>query len=291
MLERDGYMPGVPCWIDTAQPDPDAATQFYGDLFGWAFEDRMPPGSGGQYHMATLQGREVAAISSQPPGSPPTPAWNTYIWVDSTDDTAAKVRDAGGSVLMEPFDVLDAGRMSVCADPSGAGFSLWQPNQHRGAQAVNQPGTWNWSNLNTRDLEGAKAFYGAVFGWQVHPMDMGDFHALMLCVPGYGDFLEGQYPGVKKRHADMGAPESFTDSIGWVNPMTSDEFADDVPSHWSITFAVEDVDAVVDATTQRGGKVLTPASDVAVPNVGGIRTAVLSDPQSAVFAVNAFVPG
>ena len=157
-------------------------------------------------------------------------------------------------------------------------------------QAVNQPGTWNWSNLNTRDLEGAKAFYGAVFGWQAHPMDMGDFHALMLCVPGYGDFLEGQYPGLKKRHADTGAPAAFTDSIGWVNPMTGDGLPDDVPSHWSITFAVEDVDAVVDATTGRGGKVLTPASDETVPNVGGIRTAVLSDPQGAVFAVNSFVP-
>lgn len=290
MLERDGYPAGVPCWIDTAQPDPEAATDFYGSLFGWAFEDRMPPGPGGHYHVATLQGGEVAAVSSLPEGSPPTPAWNTYIWVDSADDTAAKVREAGGTVLMEPFDVLDAGRMAVCADPSGAGFSLWQARGHRGAQLVNQPGTWNWSNLNTRDLEGSKAFYGAVFGWEVHPLDMGEFQGLMLCVPGYGEFLERRNPGIRQRHADMGAPPAFSDSIGWVNPMTGDEFPDDVPSHWSVTFAVEDTDAVVDATAARGGKIVTPPFDVVVARIGGIRTAILSDPQGAVFAVNAFVP-
>ncbi len=119
MPDRDGYPPGVPCWIDTSQPDPDAAAGFYGGLFGWEFEDAMPPGSDGKYFIARIRGRDVAAISSPFPSAPPMAMWNTYVWVDSADQTTAKVRDAGGQVVMEPFDVTEAGRMAVVADPKG----------------------------------------------------------------------------------------------------------------------------------------------------------------------------
>src|SRR5688500_6321838 len=158
MLERDGYPAGVPCWIDTAQPDVDAAVDFYRGLFGWDFEDRMPADAPGHYFVAKLRGRDVAAVGSQPEGAPPDPVWNTYVWVDDADATAAKGCDAGGAVLTELFDVLDAGRMAVCADPVGAVFCLWQAGTHRGAQIVNEPNSWNWSDLNTRDVAGAKAF-------------------------------------------------------------------------------------------------------------------------------------
>lgn len=171
MLERDGYPPGVPCWVDTGQPDPEAAVAFYGDLFGWEFEDRTPAGSPQRYFVAQLRGRDVAGVGSQPEGAPSTPVWNTYIWVESADHAVAKVKDAGGSVLMEPFDVSDAGRMGVFADPSGAVFCVWQAKEGKGAQLVNEPGTWNFSELNTRDPEGAKAFYGAVFGWEAGSLD------------------------------------------------------------------------------------------------------------------------
>ena len=97
--------------------------------------------------------------------------WNTYVWVDSADETAAKVREAGGSVLKEPFDVMDAGRMGVFADPEGAVFCVWQPKQHKGSRLVNEHGTVNFNTLQTRDPDGAKAFYGAVFGWGV--LDLG----------------------------------------------------------------------------------------------------------------------
>ena len=122
MLERDGYMPGVPCWVDTGQPDPEAAVSFYGGLFGWNFVDVMPAGSGGKYFIARLRGRDVAAVGSQPEGGPPMAVWNTYVWVDSADEAASNVKDAGGRVLTEPFDVMTAGRMAVCADPEGAAF-------------------------------------------------------------------------------------------------------------------------------------------------------------------------
>jgi predicted enzyme related to lactoylglutathione lyase len=156
MLERDGYIHGVPCWIDTTQPDPEAATRFYGGIFGWEFEDVMPPDAPGRYFSARLHGGEVAAISSQQEGAPPQAVWNTYIWVDSADQTAAKVWAAGGQVLSEPFDVMDAGRMAVCSDPEGAVFSLWEAKRHKGARIVNEHGTLNFNTLGTRDIAAAE---------------------------------------------------------------------------------------------------------------------------------------
>ena len=125
--------------------------------------------------------------------------WNTYIWVDNADETAAKVREAGGSVLMEPMDIFDSGRMAFFADPEGAEFGVWQPNQHRGASVVNEPGSLNFNGLHTRDLEGAKAFYGAVFGWEALPMGM-------WALPAYGDHLEALNPGTRARTVEMGGP-------------------------------------------------------------------------------------
>src|SRR3954468_8320518 len=117
MSEQDRYIPGVPCWIDTTQPDPDAAVRFYDELFGWQFEDVMPAGSPDPYHVARIRGGDVAAVASQSGG---TATWNTYVWVADADETAAKARAAGGSVLIEPTDVGEAGRMAVFADREGA---------------------------------------------------------------------------------------------------------------------------------------------------------------------------
>ena len=163
MLKRDGYMHGVPCWVDTNQPDPEAAVAFYGGLFGWEFEDAMPADADERYYIARLDGGDVAAVGSQADGAPG-PSWNTYIWVDSVDDAVSKVLAAGGLVMSKPFDVSDAGRLAVCTDPEGAAFCLWEARRHRGAQTVNLPGSLNFNGLNTRDPERAKAFYGSVLG-------------------------------------------------------------------------------------------------------------------------------
>src|SRR3954453_953520 len=138
MPERDGYIPGVPCWIDTSQPDPEAAVDFYSGLFGWELEDVMPPGSPGKYFIARIRGGDVAAVGSIPEGAPPMAMWNTYVWVESADETASKATDAGGTVLMEPFDIMESGRMAVLADPEGAAFCVWQAKEHKGAQIVNE---------------------------------------------------------------------------------------------------------------------------------------------------------
>jgi uncharacterized protein len=117
MPERDGYIPGVPCWVDASEPDPEAAVDFYAGPFGWEFESVLPADSPGKYFMARLRGGDVAAVGSIPEAMPAMAMWNTYVLVASADDTAAKVRDAGGSVVMEPFDVMASGRMAVCTDP------------------------------------------------------------------------------------------------------------------------------------------------------------------------------
>src|SRR5213596_989220 len=122
MPERDGYIPGVPCWVDTSQPDPKAAADFYGGLFGWEFENVMPEGSPGEYYIGRIRGGDVAAVGSIPENAPPMAMWNTYVWVDSADETVSKVLDAGGQVLMDAFDIMDSGRMAVFADPEGAAF-------------------------------------------------------------------------------------------------------------------------------------------------------------------------
>src|SRR5947209_4703993 len=201
MPERDGYLPGVPCWIDTSQPDPQAAVDFYSALFGWEFEDVMPPESPAKYFIARLHGGDVAAVGPVPEGAPPMATWNTYVWVDSADGAAAKVRDAGGSVISEPFDVMNAGRMAVVADPEGAVFCVWQANEHKGARIVNEPGSLNFNGLHTRDAERAKPFYGSVFGWETLGLPGG---AEMWRLPGYGDFLERSDPGLRVRMAGSG---------------------------------------------------------------------------------------
>jgi predicted enzyme related to lactoylglutathione lyase len=280
MLERDGYLPGVPCWVDTSQPDPDAAAGFYGGLFGWEFNDAMPPGSAGKYFIARLHGGEVAAVGSQPEGAPPMAVWNTYVWVESADEAASKVRDAGGRVVTDPFDVMDAGRMAVFTDPEGAAFCVWQAKQHKGARIVNEPGSLNFNGLNTRDAGGAKAFYGSVFGWETLGLEGG---AEMWRLPAYGDFLEQGDPGLRQRMADSGAPEGFEDVVATLNPIADDQ--PDVPPHWSVTFAVDDADATAERAAELGGQVLVPPFDAP-----WVRMTVIADPQGATFIASKFVP-
>jgi len=280
-MPRDGYPAGVPCWIDTGQPDPEAAATFYRELFGWELEDQMPAGAPGHYFMGRLDGCDVAAVSSLADGAPPMPMWNTYVWVDSADDTAAKVKAAGGSVLSEPFDVLDAGRMAVFADPSGAVFNVWQANGHRGAQLVNAPGTWNWSDLHTDDLERGEEFYGAVFGWESQTAQMGAGEWTTWHRPGYGDVLEANDPGLRQRMREFGAPERFEDAVATIVPIEDEN----VPSHWGVTFSVDDTDAIAAKTAELGGAVIVQPFDA-----GPVRMAVVRDPQGAVFSVGKYTP-
>jgi uncharacterized protein len=279
MAERDRYIPGVPCWIDTTQPDPEAAVAFYSGLFDWEVED-VTPGADVKYFIARIRGGDVAGIGSVWPETPPAAVWNTYIWVDSADETAAKVRHSGGTVLMEPGDVMESGRTAVFRDPEGAVFFIWEPKQHRGAGVVNEAGSLNFNNLNTHHPEAARAFYGSVFGWRTMPMGGG---AEAWTLPGYGDHLELLNPGTRERMAAMGAPAGFEDVVATLTPLPAHD--EDVPAHWSVTFATDDADATARKATAQGGRLLAPPFDAP-----WVRMAVISDPQGATFIASQFVP-
>jgi predicted enzyme related to lactoylglutathione lyase len=181
-------------------------------------------------------------------------------------------------VLSAPFDVPGAGRMADCRDPSGAEFRLWQAREHRGAQLVNAPGAWNWSNLETPDGEGVMRFYAAVFGWEFSQVDFGAGASWMVRVPGYADFLEVRNPGVRDRHAAAGAPPGFTDAVGWLQPLPSGAEA-----HWSVTFSVADADAVAARTAELGGTVVSGPRDLPYS-----RVVQITDPQGASVILSQF---
>ncbi|MCW4354035.1 VOC family protein [Hoyosella sp. YIM 151337] len=280
MSAPDRYIPGVPCWADTNQPDPAAAAQFYSKLFGWQCEDVMPPDAESTYLIGRLSGGDVAAITGFPDDGLKKPVWNTYVWVESADATAAKVKDSGGTVLMGPWDVLDQGRMAVCADPEGATFMVWEPRAHRGSAVVNEPGSVNFNDLYTRDPEKAKQFYGAVFGWDV--LDLGP-GGQMWSLPGYGDHLELLNPGTNAAMAEMGAPAGFQNVVASLTAIAADD-ADTQP-HWGITFGVADADATAAKAVELGGTIILPPTDAP-----WVRMSVLRDPAGAVFGANQFVP-
>jgi predicted enzyme related to lactoylglutathione lyase len=205
--DRDGYIPGVPCWIDTSQPDPKAAVSFYGGLFGWEFEDVMPP------------------------------------------ESEAEV------------------------------FCVWQAKENKGLQVVNEHGSLNFNGLNTRDVAGAKRFYGSVFGWETLALGGG---AEMWTLPGYGDHLEESDPEIRKRVAEVGGPMGFEDVVASINPIGDDQ--PDTPAHWSVTFGVDDADATAAKAAELGGKVVVAPFDAP-----WVRMTVLTDPQGATFIASQFV--
>ncbi|OLE36127.1 MAG: hypothetical protein AUG48_08610 [Actinobacteria bacterium 13_1_20CM_3_68_9] len=206
--------------------------------------------------------------------------WNTYVWVESADEAASKVQGSGGRVVVEPFDVMDAGRMAVFADPKGATFCVWQAKEHKGARIVNEPGSLNFNGLNTRDAQAAKSFYGSVFGWETLGLGGG---AEMWRLPGYGDFLEQSDPERRKQMAESGAPEGFEDAVATLNPIADDQ--PDVPAHWSVTFAVDDADATADRAAELGAQVVVAPFDAP-----WVRMTVITDPQGATFIASKFVP-
>jgi predicted enzyme related to lactoylglutathione lyase len=287
--------------MDVSEPDPEAALDFYGGLFGWEFEDVTPSSSDGRYFIArgeapsssifdtsrTLRGGDVAAVRSIPDAAPPIAMWNTYFWVESADEAASKVRDAGGGVLMDPFEFIDAARVAAFTDPEGAAFGVWEAKKHKGARLVNDPGAVVFNNLNTRDVEGAKSFYGSVFGWQTGSIGGG---AEGWTLPGYGDWLEREHhPGLRQQMAKAGAPEGFEDVVGSIVPIAGDE--PDTPAHWSVTFATDDADATAAKASELGGMVIVPPFDApwSTPTYT-IRITVLADPQGATFSASKFLP-
>jgi uncharacterized protein len=246
MTDERSYPAGVPCWVDTDQTDVDAARHFYAGLFGWTFSNAVPPDAPGTYLIATLDGADVAAIGPAEGDAPA--AWNTYIAVDYADPVAASVGAAGGTVVVEPVDAGPGGRLAGCVDPRGAHFRLWQPRRRLGAQLVNAPGSWNFSDLHTADAAAAEAFYAPLFGWEFDDVGFGT----MIRRPGYGDHLAARVdPGIRDRQDGISAPPGFADAIGWLVPLGEGR------DHWHVTFTVADRDDSVSIAERLGATVIS----------------------------------
>jgi predicted enzyme related to lactoylglutathione lyase len=254
MAELTSYPHGTPCWVDVTSPDLEKTIEFYGGLFGWEAEQDPRPEAGG-YTMFTLDGKYVAAATPPPQEGMPS-NWTTYIASDDVDDTAGRVRDAGGSVLADPFDVFDAGRMTVVEDPTGAIFGVWQAGTHHGAQLTNDPGTLTWNECQTAEPETAAAFYETVFGHQV-----------------------GEMPGASGQPYRMLKVDDK--AVAGILELTPEMKAGGVPPNWSTIFAVADTEAALSLAGELGGEKLM--GPMVIPEVGIL--GVIKDPVGAVFQV------
>ena len=255
MPEVSSYAPGTPAWVDLGSTDFAAAQAFYCGLFGWQAAGGGP-GSGG-YCMFQKEGRTVAGLAPVMTDAQPR-AWTTYVRVADADATVARARRAGADVLMDPLDVLDAGRMALFADPTGASLALWQPRAHHGADVAHEVGAYCWSELQTRDRAAAAAFYGAVFSWRARVAD------------------EGPAPYTEWRCGD--------ETVGAMVEVGA-EIPPQVPAHWLVHFGVADCDEAVARAARLGGVALAGPAGTPRGRVG-----VLSDPAGAVFAVMAVRP-
>jgi predicted enzyme related to lactoylglutathione lyase len=251
MPARTEYAHGTPSWIDLATPDVEKAKEFYNDLFGWAY-DEQPAGEQGTYVMADLDGAAVAGMMEQDPSQGMPPFWNTYVTVDDLEAAVGRVEPAGGTVMMPPMDVMDAGRMAVIVDPTGGIISLWETKGHIGARVVNEPGSLCWNELVTTDVAAAAKFYGDVLGWTTEEMEMGPD------MPPYIIFKVG----------DDGV-------AGAMNPPMPG-----MPTFWSVYIAVEDADKTVEKARAAGATIHAEPTDTGVG-----RLAAIADPTGAVVSV------
>jgi predicted enzyme related to lactoylglutathione lyase len=250
MAEFTSYPSGTPSWVDLQSPDVPATVAFYAAVFGWGSEDLGPEAGG--YTPLTKGGRWVAGVGPQMMEGAPV-QWLTYVAVDDVAATTEVARAAGASVLMEPMDVLDAGKLAVFADPVGGVIALWEAGSHTGAQLANEPNTFVWSELHTRDTAASMAFYGTVFGWTGKTEDFGGMP--------YTQWMLGDH------------------EVGGMMPMPEMAPAE-VGAYWNTYFAVESTDAAIDRVRENGGGVVVPASDTPVG-----RLAVVQDPMGAMFSL------
>ena len=252
MATIDKHDAGTFCWLELATTDRAKAVDFYTNLFGWTKQDDDLP-TGGVYTTFNLGDRPVAAAydQSDEERSGGIPAhWNLYVSVDDVDKTAAVGQSAGGTVLMQPFDVMDIGRMAVLADPTGAVINLWQPGQVHGFAVRDEHGSFTWAEVLTSDTDRDAKFYGELFGWSSEVVEMGGG-------PPYTIFSRDG-----KQIAGMMAMP-------------------DTPPNWMIYFEVNDAEGITKAASSSGAQV--QREPTAIPDVGTF--AVFSDPQGAVFAI------
>ena len=256
MAKFESYEQGTPSWIEHSSPDPQASKEFYGQLFGWGFEDNpMTDDDGtdmGTYSIAKIEEDRVAGLGPVMAEGQPS-SWGVYLAAADVDAAVEKAADAGGQVLAGPMDIPDQGRMAWVADPVGAAVGLWQDKGFAGSQRANEHGTNTWNELVTADAAKATPFYEQVLGLQAEQMEM------------------------------EGSPEPYTTFNVAGRPVggTTSPQAEGIPPHWNVCFNVDDCDATASRAKELGGQEVAAPFDV--PDIG--RIAVLADPQGATFSL------
>lgn len=238
---------GTPCWIDYGASDVEAAKDFYGRLFGWEFTGGEAESGG--YHVATKNGEKASGLAPLF-SAEDSPWWTTYFATDDAEATAERIRQAGGSIVMEPMDLGRMGRMVIASDPHGSGLGVWHAGEdHSGVQIYGESGALIWSAALLDDPASAQEFYSAVFGFTFDEASAAE---------GRTTFAVGGRPA-----GDLGGREPG------------------LPQGWIVCFAVESVEDTVAEVEAAGGKVTSaPRRD---SHVG--RLVVLEDPWGAPFSV------
>lgn len=250
MTKLDAVEIGNPCWADIMTSDTAATRAFYGALLGW--ESDEPNEEFGGYVNFTKDGARISGAMANQSGGAVPDVWSIYLAVADAKATCEAVVEAGGSVMVEPLVVGTLGTMAVVVDPTGAVIGMWQPGDHTGFGYLAEPGAPGWFELFTRDYEASRTFYADAFGWDLHKVsDEDDFK--------YSTLHEGEAQAAGIMDAGSFLPEG-------------------VPPHWSIYFAVDDVDASLARVTELGGSIEMPAEDTPY---GRLATAV--DPTGARF--------
>jgi predicted enzyme related to lactoylglutathione lyase len=247
------HQPGTFCWLDLAAPDVPAAEAFYAGVFGWKGEPAGPPELTGGYSFFRLDGDLVAGYGAPGPGEPA--SWRMYVLTTDADETAAKVRDAGGTVLLEPLGIPGSGRMTVFLDTGGAVCCAWESRGHGGAQAYDKANAFSWAEHATRDANAARLFYGSVFGWKT-----------IERAPGYEAWLCGE------------------SMVGGLIEM-DDTWPADMEPYWLPYFGTDDVPEAANRVQESGGKVVEPPSTFTVEASGEMTSAVVQDPNGASFGI------
>ena len=248
MSERTSYVHGTPNWTDLTFTDEERSKDFYSALFGWEYE-HMPTDQGSDYIMAKKKGLNAAGMMQTVDLQAMPAVWSVYLAVDDVSQAAEAAQKAGGEVVVPPMNAMDAGRMAVVSDPTGAFIGLWQATNHIGASIVNEPGAFTWAEVFSPDTDKVLEFYKHL-GLHGHELNMG----------------ETPYMAFKVNEDVVG---------GTLHPPVAA-----VPPHWHAYFGVEDCDASADIVTKNGGSILTKPFDTPVG-----RMSVVTDPDDAAFSL------
>lgn len=248
MGRRTEHPPGAVSWVELSTTDADAAKAFYAGLFGWEADDNPIPG-GGVYTMLRVDGAAVAALYGQmQEGAPPN--WLSYVTVERADAAAARAKELGATLITEPFDVMDVGRMAVVQDPQRAVFALWEPRAHIGAELVNDPGAFTMTQLVAADRNAAMRFYEGLFDWRFEQVSE---------VPPFFSIFNGDRLNAGMMDHPGGA---------------------EAQPYWLVYFTVADLGEAVAKVSELGGRI-----EMGPQEIPAGRIAVAQDPQGAWFAL------